>query len=298
MDQIALGYERLTQGFVAWAQVEPNIRAAVVIGSRARTDHPADEWADLDIIVFATDVERTIATADWVEHIGAPWLTFVERTPDGGWERRVLFDGGLDVDFALAPAQALEQMAAGAISPDVADIVRRGVRVLFDKDGLLARLGTVNLQAPLYQPPAETEFLNLVHDFWYHTVWTVKHLRRGEVWWAKSCCDMYLKERLRRMLEWHARAVNGPEHDTWMRGRFLEEWADPRAVAQLPEVFAHYDRQDIARALQETMGLFRWLAVETAQRWGYSYPTAGEQAATELVEKLLAEANITKEKGK
>jgi aminoglycoside 6-adenylyltransferase len=99
---------------------------------------------------------------------------------------------------------------------------------------------------------------------------------------------MYLKELLRRMLEWHARAVNGPDHDTWMRGRFLEEWADPRAVAQLPEVFAHYDRQDIARALRATMELFRWLAVETAQRWGYLYPTAGEQAATELVGKLLS----------
>jgi aminoglycoside 6-adenylyltransferase len=119
-------------------------------------------------------------------------------------------------------------------------------------------------------------------------VWTTKHLRRGEVWWAKSCCDMYLKERLRRMLEWHAHAVNGPEHDTWMRGRFLEEWADPRVVAQLPGVFAHYDRQDIARALQETMDLFRWLAVETAQRWGYAYPFDGEQYASEWVGRLLS----------
>jgi aminoglycoside 6-adenylyltransferase len=90
------------------------------------------------------------------------------------------------------------------------------------------------------------------------------------------------------MLEWHARAVNGPDHDTWMRGRFLEEWADPRAVAQFSEVFAHYDRQDIARALQATMVLFRWLAVETAQRWGYAYPADGEQFATKWVETLLA----------
>ncbi|MBN1813737.1 MAG: aminoglycoside 6-adenylyltransferase [Anaerolineae bacterium] len=291
MDQIILGYERLIERFVAWAQAEANIRAAVVIGSRARTDHPADEWADLDIIVFATDIERYIASADWVENVGVHWLTFVERTPGGGWERRVLFDGGLDVDFALNPAADLAHLATGAVPPDVADIIRRGVRVLVDKDGLLAQLSAVDLQAPPYQPPAESEFLNLVHDFWYHTVWTTKHLRRGEVWWAKSCCDMYLKERLRRMLEWHARAVNGPGHDTWMRGRFLEEWADPCAVAQLPEVFAHYDRQDIARALRATMALFRRLAVETARRWGYAYPAAGEQFATELVETLLAGMN-------
>jgi aminoglycoside 6-adenylyltransferase len=172
MKQIALGYERLMQRFVAWAQAEPSIRAAVVIGSRARTDHPADEWADLDIIVFATDVGRYIASADWVENVGVHWLTFVEPTLGGGWERRVLFDGGLDVDFAFDPAHVLGQMVAGDIPPDVADIVRRGVRVLVDKDGLLAQLSAVDLQIPPYQPPAETEFLNLVHDFWYHTVWT------------------------------------------------------------------------------------------------------------------------------
>jgi aminoglycoside 6-adenylyltransferase len=291
MDQIAMGYERLIEKFVAWAQAEANVRAALVIGSRARTDHPADEWADLDIIVFAADIERYIASADWIEHIGVHWLTFIERTPGGGWERRVLFDDGLDVDFALDPAAELAHLATGAIPPDAADIIQRGVRVLVDKDGLLARLSAVAPQVPPYQPPAESEFLNLVHDFWYHTVWTVKHLRRGEVWWAKSCCDMYLKERLRRMLEWHARAVNGPEHDTWMRGRFLEEWADPRAVAQLPHIFAHYDREDIARALRATMELFRWLAIETAERWEYSYPAAGERYATEWVGKLLAKAN-------
>ncbi len=290
-DQTALGYGRLIEKFVAWAQTEPDVRAAVVIGSRARTDHPADEWADLDIIVFATDIERYIASADWVENIGVHWLTFVERTPGGGWERRVLFDGGLDVDFALNPAAELAHLATGAISPDVADVIRRGVRVLVDKDGLVARLGDVPPEVPPFQPPTEAEFLNLVHDFWYHTLWTMKHLRRGEVWWAKSCCDVYLKELLRRMLEWHARAVQGPDHDTWMRGRFLEEWADPRAVAQLPQVFAHYDQQDIARALQATMGLFRWLAVETAQRWGYAYPAVGERFATGLVETLLAGMN-------
>jgi hypothetical protein len=43
MDRIALGYERLLQRITAWSHEEPDVRAAVIIGSRARTDHPADE---------------------------------------------------------------------------------------------------------------------------------------------------------------------------------------------------------------------------------------------------------------
>jgi hypothetical protein len=48
------------------------------------------------------------------------------------------------------------------------------------------------------------------------------------------------------MLEWHAHIQKGEKYDTWLRGRFVEEWADPRAVAALPATFTHYEANDIA----------------------------------------------------
>lgn len=91
------------------------------------------------------------------------------------------------------------------------------------------------------------------------------------------------------MLEWHARATRGEQFDTWMRGRFLDEWVDPRAVEQLGGVFAHYDPQDTARALRATMDLYRWLEDETAAIWGYTCPVEGEYQAAELTLRLLEE---------
>jgi aminoglycoside 6-adenylyltransferase len=284
MDQVAAGYERLIERFVAWATKQADIRAAAVIGSRVRTDHPADEWADLDIIVVVVDPAPYIANADWVGQIGSPWVTFVEPTMGGGLERRVLFEGGLDVDLALVPLAAIQHEIETGPSPDMADIFSRGFRILLDKDGLVAQLRPSEAKRPLAQPPAQAEFLNLVSDFWYHTVWTAKHLRRGELWWGKSCCDMYMKNLLRQMLEWHAHAMHGPDYDTWMRGRFLEEWADPRALQALRASFAHYEEADVWRALSVTMDLFRWLAVETAGKLNYPYPTSADVHTTELVQ--------------
>ncbi len=43
MDQTAVAYEQLIERFVKWAQTQPDIRAALVIGSRAWADRPADE---------------------------------------------------------------------------------------------------------------------------------------------------------------------------------------------------------------------------------------------------------------
>jgi aminoglycoside 6-adenylyltransferase len=146
-------------------------------------------------------------------------------------------------------------------------------------------------EASPFQQPSETVFLNAVNDFWYHTVWTAKHLRRGELWWAKSGCDDHLKGLLRQVLEWHTHAMHSSASDTWMRGRFLEEWADPRAVKELAKTFAHYDKRDITLALVKTMDLFRWLSKETADQWKYSYPVQGADTAAGFVEEILEGMN-------
>jgi aminoglycoside 6-adenylyltransferase len=143
-------YEQLTERFIRWAQTEDNVRAAAVIGSRARVDHPAGDWADLDVVIFANDPEGYWKTTDWLSHIGDVCLTFVESAPDGnGLERRVLFEGGLDVDFAPVPASDLYAMLAHGFPPEVAEMVRRGVRFLVDKERLLERLRDVTPDPPV-----------------------------------------------------------------------------------------------------------------------------------------------------
>jgi aminoglycoside 6-adenylyltransferase len=93
------------------------------------------------------------------------------------------------------------------------------------------------------------------------------------------------------MIEWHARAIHGDDYDTWHGGRFLEEWADPRLVEALGRAFARYDRDDMSCSLLATMGLFRWLATETADYFGHHYPTVMDERMTALVETLFGEGS-------
>ena len=283
------GYQELIKRFLSWAEQEENIRAAVVIGSRARReDHPADEWSDLDLLVVAKDPRPLIESSEWLHNVGTLWITFVESTPgDEGFERRVLFEGGLDVDFAPVAAKDVRRMAGGRLPPLLADIFRRGRRFILDKDGLEELFPSVPAVIHTVSAPTESEFLNQVNDFWYHTVWTAKKARRGELWKAVSCCNMYLKNLLIQMLEWHTHAKRGPDVDTWMRGRFLEEWADPKAVAEFPKVFAYYNAEDVWRALFATMELFHVLATETAGLLNLSYPSLGEEKVRILVKTMF-----------
>lgn len=303
----------LEERFTRWAERCPDIRAALVVGSRARRDHPADILSDLDIAVLSTHPERYLGRADWLGNIGIPLLTFIEETgTGGGLERRALFqgDGGLDVDFSvystrrfrlLLAALQLRRLLPGrrllgplrrAVVDDVDGmlaVLNRGYRVLLDKDGLLARIlmAAQGLSPPPPALPSREDFVNLCNDFWYHALWAAKKLARGEVWTAKACCDSYMKRQVLTMITWQARTRPGRAPDTWHGGRFLEEWADPRVIAGLSTAYAHYDREDLARALISTMDLFRWVGEETAQGLGYDYPRAADEDSTALVIEVL-----------
>jgi len=291
----------LVERFVRWAETCSDIRAAVIVGSRTRVDHPADEWADLDIVVITTNPERYVSTINWIENIGNPLLTFVEPTATGDeMERRVLFEGMLDVDFAIIPKRNGQQLLQNEIPPQVAaqigDIFGRGIRVLLDKDGMVVQLRTLlaSIESTTPSPPTQHEFLEVVNDFLYHAVFTSKHLRRGELWWTVTCLNCYMQRLLLRMMEWHARATHGWNHDTWFRGRFLEEWAHPQALKGLRDAFAHYDEEDIRRVLLGVMDFFRWIAIETAEKLSYSYPTKADEKVTKWIKTCLSEKRSVK----
>ncbi|HEX4898267.1 MAG TPA: aminoglycoside 6-adenylyltransferase [Candidatus Limnocylindrales bacterium] len=281
----ARAYEEIADRFVRWATAEDAIRAAVVIGSRARTDHPADEWADLDILIWSTDPARYLRSADWTAEIAEPWLSFVETSSDSRvQERRVLFAGGLDVDFAFVNAEPAP-VPSESLADLAAIIFGRGVRVLLDRDGVVAGLMAA---VPPRVPPAAPEaaaFDQVTSDFWYHAVWTAKHLRRGELWWAKGACDVHLKGLLRVVLEWDA-AARG--RDPWFRGRFLEQWADQDTVYGLRSAFAHYDEDEIWAALEVTLDLFSRVAQQVATALSLPYSEPAEQRARELVRAYAA----------
>ena len=257
--------ELMTAAAADWARQRDDVRALLVVGSQARANVPADRWSDLDLVLIVDDPEPYAEDPSWVREFGQPVLTFLEDTPVGQRERRVLYESGEDVDFPLFPVTALELLEQ---SENAAHLLARGYRVLVDRIGLAERLARVAAAVERPRPPTQRDFTQLASDFWYHALWAAKKLRRGEVFTAKGCLDGYMKDRLVTLLEWHARAIDASV-DTWHDGRFLERWADPGALAALERAFAHYDVRDVARALWETIDLWQGLEEETASRLGF-----------------------------
>ncbi len=132
--------------------------ALLVVGSQARSDVPADRWSDLDLVLIVDDPEPYAEDSNWVAEFGRPVLTFLEDTPVGQRERRVLYESGEDVDFPLFPVTALELLEQ---SENVAQLLARGYRVLARQDRARRTACARCRRAEHAPPPTQADFTQL-----------------------------------------------------------------------------------------------------------------------------------------
>ena len=272
------------EGVRDWAEVRADIRMILIVGSMARQDHPADEFADLDLVIFTTDLATYRDPDRWLRPIGRSLVCSPFERRDGCLEFLALFEGGHEVDFSFSPLEQLDRLAPDGVLPEVYD---RGYDVLLDKDGLSKRLPRPSY-GPVWKlkPPAEA-FERTVSGFWHEADYCARCIRRRDLWGAKLS-DGELKGKLLTMMEWHAGSRHGWQCDTWAYSRYLGEWTDDRTWAALSDVYGKFDAGDSWRALLATMELFSRLAGEVAAREGYGDGAALETAITEYVHGIHA----------
>lgn len=236
-------------------------------------------------MLFTRNAERYVDDTAWMDQFGTVWAREFQRTRAGDPEWLVLYAGGLKVDFFFAPMTGeLSELLFGR---RYAEVARRGVRVLLDKDSH-KRLVMPDLVPAPQTKPSTAEFTAVSQKFHLYAYRTAMMLRRGDLWRAQTFINNELRPALLTMLAWQAQAIHGPEYDTWYDGRFLETWADPRALAALPATFAHYDFTDMRRALLALLDLFGWLKLETAVNWQY-HSLASEKQVSAWITAVLSD---------
>ncbi len=278
-------FQPLLDNFVSWARERPDIRSVFVVGSHARADseYAADEYSDVDLLIFGTQPNFYLDTAGWLKHVGTVWMTNANTSGKSEPQRRAIFEGGLVLDFLFYSVGYLENLLHNQL---VHRSFCRGVRTLLDKDNMAHRVIPPDFTPPALRPPSKNEFLENVLSFRYLCLFIAKQLMRGELWVVKAR-DNNMKDYILKMIEWHTRAVKGWETDTWHGGRYMEKWAAPWISEAVPRLFAHFDKQDSSRALFESMDFYRRLATETAQRLNYPYDHEPDQEITQWVKDCL-----------
>jgi aminoglycoside 6-adenylyltransferase len=269
-----------------WAVSRDDVRAVLLVGSVARTDQPADEWSDVDLILAVDDPAPFLAGTDWLAPFGRVLVSMVEATAVGGeQERRVLFASGLDVDFSVVAADLVGLLPELAEDPGVRTAIGRGVRVLHDELGIGEDVLAIRPPDPDDDAPSAAGLDQQSAEFWYGVVWAAKKLRRGEVVVAKAACDGKLLRNLVEVLRLKTR-LRHPERDTWHGLRFAERWLDPDDAALLAGTAATADADGVATALRALVEAFAAVEADVADALGAAPSPADDLRA--LVESILS----------
>jgi len=268
-------YEDLINHLIKYGETSELIKAEVLIGSQSRESNGADEYSDIDVILFVSDIDFFINSDEWINFLGKYYISFVERTVSGGMERRVFFEDAIDADFIFLQAENISRIY------ELSEIVSRSYKMLLDKTNFTDIIKHVAESGKPFAIPLENEFQNLISEFWFHVIWSAKKVMRGERWSAITCVDGHMKEMLLKMIEYYSHALHGTDYDTWHSGRFIEQWAEQWVVKEFQNIYAGYSDKDIMKATVATMNLFRKVSVETADKWNYQYPVVSDKYATE-----------------
>ncbi|WP_378733501.1 aminoglycoside 6-adenylyltransferase [Nocardia brasiliensis] len=272
------GDEPMVGRVVEWARGRADIRVVLLTGSRARGDGAVDALSDHDIELYTTELDKYAGDDEWVHELGAVWVNVELEGPYDNPAHLVFFEGGVKVDFQVVSVDRLAEMVEDGLD----ELHERGYQVLFDREGMAARLPVAGGSAPVAELPDQEEFRAHCAEFWFEIAHLPRYSARGELWVVKSR-DWETKELLLTMIEWHALARHGSGHDVWHGGTKMREWAAPGVWERVERIFAIGDP---LRQAQATADLFGELAREVAAACGLDYPEDAEKAIRPYLDQL------------
>ncbi len=265
-----------TAQLVDWATAASAIRAALLTSTRAVPTAPVDQLSDYDVILVVDEIDPWVTDRGWLNDFGQVLVVYWDRMhPDPNFGIEVSgnvtqYADGLKIDFSLWPVKLLEQIVA---SQRLSAELDAGYRILLDKDGLTAKLPPPTYRAYLPKPPTEAEYQIWINDFLTDAPYVAKCLWRDELFPAKWCLDYDMKHvYLLKMLAWRVGVAHDWAVPVGSLGKELKKRLPPALWPAVELCFAGADLADNWTALDNTMTLFRQVAVAVGDALGYAYP--------------------------
>ena len=126
--------ESLIEQIIRWAVDEQSIQAVALVGSWARG--MARDDSDVDLVILTEKPEVYLINDQWTSKFGE-----VEKITYEDWgavqSKRVFYKGGLQVEYGVTTTKWAE---ARPVDPGTGEMVRDGMRILYDKNGVLGAL--------------------------------------------------------------------------------------------------------------------------------------------------------------
>jgi aminoglycoside 6-adenylyltransferase len=248
------------------AKSDARIRAVTMNGSRANPNASRDFFQDFDVVYFVTDIAPYIENPEWIRRFGELMILQIpedmqEPPPakDGGFGYLMQFSDGNRIDLGVYPTSKLNELTRDSLT-----------MVLLDKDGAIERPPSSE-QDYLPAPPTAKQFADCCNEFWWVSAYVAKGLWRHEIIYALSTYEHYVREQLLRILRWHIGMRTGFAVNPGKMGKYYQRYLEPELWEALLKTYSDAELEHIWQALFATCELFRTIALQIAEHFGFPY---------------------------
>ncbi len=246
------------------AKDDEHIRAVIMNGSRANPNAKQDPFQDYDIVYYVTDITPYIHNLEWRKRFGEIMIMQTPNPPSANHYHFTIlmqFTDGNRIDLNIRDLSKRNEIGYDSLSI-----------VLLDKDGIIPALPHPNESNYLPAPPSAQSYLDCCNEFWWVSVYVAKGLWREEITYAKGLMDQVIREQLMMMLTWYAGVQSGFAINIGKFEKNLNSCLEPEIWDELMKTYSDSEIDRTWCALETSCVLFRKIAVQVAEHFGYAYP--------------------------
>ncbi|HDR3937396.1 TPA: aminoglycoside 6-adenylyltransferase [Bacillus anthracis] len=267
------------------AKEDERIRAVIMNGSRVNPNVKKDCFQDFDIIYAVKDIRSFTSNHNWIHRfveimiVQMPEeMSLIPADEDGKFPYLMQFMDGNRIDLTLAPVELIN------------NFVRQDSlsKLLLDKDNCMEGFPPASDKDYLIKKPTEKEFLDCCNEFWWCSTNVAKGLWREELSYVKGMLDGPVRDMLIVMLEWHIGMKTDFIVNAGKFGKHFEKYIEKDMWVQFKRTFSNAEYENIWESFFDMGNLFREVANEIANAYGYPYPQGDDDRVTSYLKHVKA----------
>ncbi|AXY10393.1 MULTISPECIES: aminoglycoside 6-adenylyltransferase [Bacillus] len=267
------------------AKEDERIRAVIMNGSRVNPHVKRDCFQDYDIIYVVKDIQSFTSNHNWIHRFGEIMIvqmpeemSLVPPDGDGKFPYLMQFMDGNRIDLTLVPVELINNF----VGQDSLS------KLLLDKDNCIEEFPPASDKDYLIKKPTEKEFLGCCNEFWWCSTNVAKGLWREELSYAKGMLDGPVRDMFIVMLEWHIGMKTDFTVNAGKFGKHFEQYIEKDMWEQFKRTCSNAEYENIWESFFVMGDLFREVANEIANAYGYRYPQDDDDKVTNYLKHVKA----------
>ncbi|MBP1924676.1 aminoglycoside 6-adenylyltransferase [Sedimentibacter acidaminivorans] len=271
------------------ANVDENIKAVVLCGSRANNTVKKDIYQDYDIIFIVNETDKYVDSDYFRKCFGERVLLF---RPDKIYPELfentcaylMLFDDENRIDLRICTTEKFMRIY------EVEELGQPMIK-LIDKNNFLPEIaGKIN-DVFTIKIPNEKAYNDTCAEFFWELQNIGKGIMRDEISYVMFLLNVSVRDMLNRMIDWYIGVHNDFSVTTGKLGKYYKEYLDERLYNMYKKTYPRAEYYEVWEVLMIMIKLFKETAICVANEFEFIFPEESEIVILEHLEYLKGTCN-------